>query len=210
MAARRGGPAGHQRRPLQHHCGACLRQTRMYPQAASAIEQVAVFVYAECRLAVIDADPPTGCGTTSARPGSRPGTPCADCTYPPQAPPMAVTDEGPVVLYELPARADDRTRHAAARDVADRRDHGRRGYRSPDRRRPVEALLAESPRPSMAADFSRIHGTCLALNREALAVTPRESGGRHPDRRRREVGEHVQPDPRPRRTSPTICLPHED
>ena len=29
----------------------------MYPQAASAIEQVAVFVYAaECRLAVIDAD----------------------------------------------------------------------------------------------------------------------------------------------------------
>jgi hypothetical protein len=33
----------------------------MYPQAASAIEQVAVFVYAaECRLAVIDADPPAG------------------------------------------------------------------------------------------------------------------------------------------------------
>ena len=33
----------------------------LHPQAASAIEQVAVFVYAaECRLAVIDADLPTG------------------------------------------------------------------------------------------------------------------------------------------------------
>jgi len=32
----------------------------------------------------------------------------------------------------------------------------------------------------MAADFSRIHGTCLALNREVLAVTPRESGGPAP------------------------------
>jgi hypothetical protein len=75
----------------------------MYPQAASAIEQVAVFVYAaECRLAVIDADPPAGWAVDAA--GDR--SAARDAlrrlhVYPPQAPPMAVTDEGPVVLYEL-------------------------------------------------------------------------------------------------------------
>ena len=40
----------------------------MYPQAASAIEQVAVFVYAaECRLAVIDADLAHRVGTGRCR-----------------------------------------------------------------------------------------------------------------------------------------------
>ena len=75
----------------------------MYPQAASAIEQVAVFVHpAERQLAVLDADPPPDWALDTA--DTR--TDAKDAlrrlhAYPPQAPPMAVTDEGPVVLYEL-------------------------------------------------------------------------------------------------------------
>jgi hypothetical protein len=79
----------------------------MYPQAASAIEQVAVFVHAaECQLAVIDADPPTDWALDTA--DHR--TDAKDAlrrlrVYPPQAPPMAITDEGPVFLYELAGAA---------------------------------------------------------------------------------------------------------
>ena len=63
----------------------------------------------------------------------------------------------------------------------------------------------------MAADFSRIHGTCLALNREVLAI-PRaraaagtQTGGGNARSantcsRTRDHGEQVL----------TICLPHED
>jgi hypothetical protein len=73
----------------------------MYPQAGSAIEQVAVFVHAaELRLTVMDADPPTGWALdiadhrTAAQDALR-----RLHVYPPQAPPMAITDENPVVLY---------------------------------------------------------------------------------------------------------------
>ncbi|HZO69755.1 MAG TPA: hypothetical protein VFB74_32565 [Kribbellaceae bacterium] len=75
----------------------------MYPCAASAIEQVAVFVHAaERQLAVLDADPPLGWAldTADRRTDARDALRRLR-VYPPQAPPMAVTDEGPVLLYEL-------------------------------------------------------------------------------------------------------------
>ncbi len=75
----------------------------MNPQAASAIQQVAVLVHAaERELAVIDADPPTGWALDTAdhRTAARDALRRLH-VYPPQAPPMAVTDENPVVLYEL-------------------------------------------------------------------------------------------------------------
>ena len=81
----------------------------MYPWAASAIEQVAVFVHAaERQLAVLDADPPTGWAldTADRRTDARDALRRLR-VYPPQAPPMAVTDEGPVLLYELAGVAAD-------------------------------------------------------------------------------------------------------
>ena len=79
----------------------------MYPQAASAIEQVAVFVNAaERQLAVLDADPPNDWALDTA--GRR--TDAKDAlrrlhAYQPQAPLMTITDEDPVLLYELAGAA---------------------------------------------------------------------------------------------------------
>jgi hypothetical protein len=75
----------------------------MYPQAASAIEQVAVFVHAaERQPAVIDADPPTDWALDTADHRAEvKGALGRLHLYPPQARPMAVTDEGPALLYEL-------------------------------------------------------------------------------------------------------------
>ena len=79
----------------------------MYPWAASPIEQVAVFVHAaERQLAALDADPPTGRApdTADRRTDARDALRRLR-VYPPQAPPMAITDEGPVLLYELAGAA---------------------------------------------------------------------------------------------------------
>jgi 7-keto-8-aminopelargonate synthetase-like enzyme len=80
----------------------------MYPRAASAIEQVALFVHAaERQLAVIDADPPTDWALDTAAPRAAARDALRRLhVYPPPTSQVAVTDadptdEGPAVLYEL-------------------------------------------------------------------------------------------------------------